>query len=107
MGALYIDEKTLDPETGLPALPDGWFWKVTVFQKHSKLNRYKIAVHMPRTMLGIPLPARQNGNYWNLFSTSNVAEAARTAVIYGNSREKDEESLLNREILGSYPPKRV
>lgn len=107
MAAIHIDPNKINPDTGLPELPDDWFWKVTVFQKDSKYNRYKIAVYMPRKVLGIKIRAEQNDNYWTLFSTSKVARAAREAVIYGNDREQSGESLINREILGSYPPKRA
>lgn len=107
MSKLYINPDTINPETGLPDLPGDWFWKVTVFQMDSKHNRYKIAVYMPRKVFGVRVRAAENDNYWTLFSTSDVAGAARKAVIYGNDREQSNESVLDRTILGSYPPKSV
>lgn len=100
-----LDPAVEDPETGLPALPEGWVWKVETF---SHTYKYRMSVHVPyRNLIG-QKKYRRDPDYWALFdgdTNADVRDAATRAVDRGNDRVSEKQR--NSEILGFYPPKRV
>src|SRR5690606_37979043 len=89
-----------DPATGLPAMPEGQFWRV----KHARDSSYVHLQLRERRRFGSRLLS------WTTISKKHKLseKAVREAAAYIVHCEPDRENKLTRhDLIGDYPPKTI
>lgn len=97
---MNIDAGTLDPTTGLVAVPEGYYWEVS--NRASDSYPYELVL---RKESGSRWKRDERlGHYEAIFRNSaELVDASRKAVYKGNVVEAG----LAENLAGKYPPRRA
>ena len=96
----------IDEETGLPVLPEGFFWRV--YKSHSNSKHYRVGVFY-RTWLGRRKLVHREA--WSAGSLHKISPEDIRDTAHHALRQWDKhtgpESDDWKSLLGDYPPKKL
>lgn len=100
------DSVLISNETGLPGLPNGYYWDVSDGPSWYDMNislEVRLMNQHSKTVVESERPSDENGRSLPIVETTkaSILEAAITAFI----RFDDERAA--RRLIGTYPPKRI
>ena len=84
--------------TGLPELPEGWFYRITKFNYTDSEYTLRVTVRKRRRFL----PSKALGSSITRHTKEDIRQAAATALT--NAR-RSSEWPERKKFLGNYPPK--
>lgn len=94
----------IDVRTGLPLLPEGYFWRVNLAtDSYGVFKFFEVALRKKR-WLGSTLEIKKTCHvrkYGNVSNKERIKDAAKEAYV---SWKREEEAL---NMAGDYPPKRL
>lgn len=89
----------MDDSTGLPALPEGQFWRVS----QSMASTYVDVIRRQKTWYG----SRKVGESHPVTKSEATPKEVRAAAMYILWKEKKAPDADRRKVLGDYPPKKL
>ena len=103
----YYINAPIDPETGLPKLPETYFFRVKKSGEHIRVEIWK---KIQRKFLWWPYEGERDTGHWSCFekSIADKSELFRTAKFAYYSFMSARHPANNfEELLGDYPPKNI
>lgn len=91
----------IDPATGLPELPEGYFWRI---KKDSAGTRTHL---MKKRAFGISTSVHSRYIFPRYYPTAREAMRGTAQKVLDESWEKVREQVILSKLVGGYPPKRL
>lgn len=122
MARSFTDELTIDPETGLPALPDGLAWRVrsigsstltvelVVRREHQTFWKKLFGVEPRVTWEDVTWEETKGADsYTYIYSDEPTKQDVLDAAtkIYGFVYSRHQSNQVMEDLVGLYPPKSV